>query len=241
MSIITTRENIEGAPALPTLGLLGFFGLVIYGALFGMPHKSSGTPTIWLLFLRYGWLALAFFLLVAPLWKGEAQKHWVNFKKIRFWVVVQNLIALFLVGLTGIYLSHTFPFLNGSWLHIVPVNGDDGGAPNLITVPLTLRFVGPVFFVLLILNIPMLANSEEKMFRVGTRSWPHALWRSLLFGLCHCTMGVSVATGLALSIGGLWFSWNYFRGGEERCTLHHTTYNLICFSILALMLLTVLR
>jgi hypothetical protein len=33
--------------------------------------------------------------------------------------------------------------------------------------------------------------------------------------------------GLALAVGGLWFTHQYFRGGVERSTVHHLTYNLL--------------
>jgi hypothetical protein len=38
--------------------------------------------------------------------------------------------------------------------------------------------------------------------------------------------------GLALSLGGLWLTHQYFRGGVERSALHHTAYNLILVTLL---------
>ena len=45
-------------------------------------------------------------------------------------------------------------------------------------------------------------------------------------------MGVPVCAGLALSLGGLWLTHQYFRGGVERSTLHPTAYNLMLVAAL---------
>lgn len=217
-------------------GLLAFLVFVIYGALFGMPHSSNEAPGISIILLRWLWPVFMLYLFVEPLLRAQAQKHWHHFKAIRLSTIACNFLVLVAVALSGYYLSVTFPLLNGSWLHLLPIS-QNGEATNLAAAPMQLPWVGPIFFVLFLLNIPYFASMEESLFRKGTRSWPDALLRSLAFGLVHCIMGVTVAMGLALSIGGLWFSWNYFRGGEERSTLHHATYNLIAIGLFALAVL----
>ena len=75
---------------------------------------------------------------------------------------------------------------------------------------------------------------EEKWFRLGTESWQQGLYLSFLFGMVHCLVGIPVAAGMVISIAGLWFTHQYFIGGVELSALHHTTYNLIIFSVLFL-------
>lgn len=56
------------------------------------------------------------------------------------------------------------------------------------------------------------------------------------FGLVHCLAGIPVFAGLALSLGGLWFTYQYFRGGVEASTVHHLTYNLLIMAAIAVFL-----
>lgn len=64
--------------------------------------------------------------------------------------------------------------------------------------------------------------------------WTLSGWvlKSLTFGLIHCTIGVSLGTGLALTLGGLWFSYQYKNGGIELSTAHHVCYNAIVMILL---------
>lgn len=75
--------------------------------------------------------------------------------------------------------------------------------------------MAPVFFTLLLAALPLLARAEERAFRRGTRGRLDALRRSLVFGLAHCLVGVPVFVGLALSVGGLYFSRQYTLGERE--------------------------
>jgi hypothetical protein len=50
-------------------------------------------------------------------------------------------------------------------------------------------------------------------------------------------MGVPLFAGISISIGGFWDSYQYFKGGVPRSTLHHLTYNLIVVSVIALIML----
>lgn len=66
---------------------------------------------------------------------------------------------------------------------------------------------------------------EEELFRDGTRNWRHVLPRSLVFGLMHLLPGVPIAAALALTIAGLWFTRQYFRGGVARSTTYHLAWD----------------
>ncbi len=182
--------------------------------------------------LRHAWIVFLLLFLALPLLKGEAQKHWHHFKAIRPGIVFHNLAVVVCV-LTASIVLNSAPFLNSSWLHLLP---GENNSTNLMAAPLSLRIVGPMFWMLLMLSVPLLAHAEEEMFRAGTRDWADGCKRSVLFGLCHCVMGVSLGTGLALSLPGLWFYLCYRRGGVERSTLNHAIYNWIVFGIIGVLM-----
>ena len=216
----------------------------IYGILFGvppagshsnasMPVRPSTSPT-WLI-ARYGWCLLLTAALCFPLLKGEAQKHWRFFRDIRLSMVFQNLGILILIVTCAAGLRFGLPFLDRSWLYLFPLS--DGSAININLLPAFIRYFGLLFVVLLVLNLPELAHYEERKYRSGTKDWKHGLRRSLRFGLAHCWVGIPLYAGLALSVGGVWFTYQYFKGGVERSTAHHLTYNLIAATLLVIYLI----
>lgn len=215
------------------VGLLALLLLLVACALAGNTASWSAVLAGAWAILRHGWVVFIFLFLALPLLRGEAQRHWHHFKKIRPWIVFQNMAVVVCVITTSILLNSTFPFLNSSWLHLLP---GENNSTNLMVAPLSLRIVGPMFLVLLMLNVPSLAHAEEHLFRAGTRNWADGCKRSVLFGLCHCVMGVSLGTGLALSIPGLWFYLCYRRGGVQLSTLHHAVYNWIVFGIVGVLM-----
>src|SRR5581483_1968633 len=117
--------------------------------------------------------------------------------------------------------------------------GPGAGEPppgNIILEPLAYRWLAVPFLLLLLFVLPSLAAAEERLFRQGTRGWRQGLVRSLIFGLAHWPMGIPLGAALALSIGGLWFTYQYFRGGIARSTVYHLTYNLLAILLIVLLL-----
>lgn len=108
---------------------------------------------------------------------------------------------------------------------------------NLNFAPTEIRFVGPIYLALLMFDLPVIAFTEEMIFRQGTASWPEAIVRSLLFGFVHMLVGVPLFAVASLSVAGLWFSYFYFEGGVELSTLHHTTYDFIVVGLILVMLI----
>lgn len=147
------------------------------------------------------------------------------YRGIRPLVVAQNFGILVVVAAVAFGLRFALPFLDRSWLYLLP--GAEPGGMNILMAPMHWRIPGIVFLLLLIPVLPRFAADEERRYREGTRDWRHGALRSLRFGLVHCWMGVPIYAGLALGVGGLWFTHQYFRGGVARSTLHHATYNLI--------------
>ena len=153
------------------------------------------------------------------IFKGLSALDWIK-------VVVLNLVVL-TATLTGIVLAYTYgpTFLQWSWLTLFATQGEQG--TNLNLAGASIPYFGIVFMILLILNFPRLARYEDEEFRDGTKNWLDAIPRSIKFGLWHCVVGVPLCAGILLAFPGLWFTRQYFRGGVERSTLYHATYNMI--------------
>jgi hypothetical protein len=165
--------------------------------------------------------------------KGIEKKEWA-----RLAITCPLLILALLVALIGLYDHVTGPaakVLQFSWLSLLASPTDKTAGTNLIvTAGASVPYFGIVFLVLLFLNLPGMARSEEEMFREGTKSWRDGIPRSLAFGLVHCLVGVPVAAGLALVIPGLWFTREYFQGGVDRSTRVHAFYNMMMIPLLAI-------
>jgi hypothetical protein len=65
------------------------------------------------------------------------------------------------------------------------------------------------------------------------------------FGMVHCLIGIPIGVGMALSIGGGYFTWCYLRGyrateseaaGVTESTRAHLAYNLSVFAIIGVAL-----
>jgi len=101
---------------------------------------------------------------------------------------------------------------------------------NINFVPMDYKLFRVPFLVLLYFNLPVLAWIEEQIFRHDMIMHPtaglwDAVWRSALFGILHVLAGAKLKTALPLTVGGLWFSWQYMYGGLEEATLAHLAMN----------------
>lgn len=177
--------------------------------------------------------------LVLTATQGRFTENLRWYRAVRPLMVAQSVgvLALVIAAAAGL-LALNNPILDWGWWSAVAAQaGDTSGGGNIITAPFSYPLLVPPFVLLLILVLPRLAYSEEMTFRRGTRSWRDGALRSLGFGLIHLTVGVPVAVALALSIGGLWFTRQYFLGGVRRSTVYHLTYNCL---VLALLLVAIL-
>lgn len=142
------------------------------------------------------------------------------------------IIAL-VIGAVAVLEKINSPVLQFSWLSLFGGKSDDVGE-NINLSPAKIPVVGVVFLAAILFNLPTLAYYEEMIFRQGLESYNQAALWSLIFGLCHCLAGVSIAIGLALSIGGMWFSSLYLQGTLADAITGHTAYNLIVVSLILL-------
>lgn len=110
-------------------------------------------------------------------------------------------------------------FLHWGWAQLI-----FGQATNVALQPfVTIEQVSPteqtspifpivlmvLFWALMILAVPFLAEVEEQIFRQGVSHWKGILWNSLLFGLAHLLMGIPIFIGLALFVPGFLFACRY--------------------------------
>jgi hypothetical protein len=70
-----------------------------------------------------------------------------------------------------------------------------------------------VFIVMLIPALPLFAEAEERIFRLGSeaRSGWQRIGKGVQFGMVHALIGIPIGAALGLSIGGWYFTWWYLR------------------------------
>lgn len=141
---------------------------------------------------------------------------------------------------TTAFVLIELPVLDWGWWSAL------GGTGNVVTGSTergddsaVLRLLPFAFLALLLPLLPLLAEREEQMFRLGAERWSAAkrVRRAVEFGLIHLVMGVPIGVALALSIGGGYFTWAYLRGyraggGDRQAALlestrAHAAYNAI--------------
>lgn len=185
------------------------------------------------------WIAipLTAFVTLSLVWElrdaGRFAKSLRILRTIRPWMVVAN-IPIIVLALGAFVLLDQISFMQWSWMSLIGGSGNS----TLIGLQYDWWFALP-FAALLFLALPLLAELEEQIFREGTRNWPHGIVRSVVFGLIHTAAGVSLAAGFALIIAGLWFTYQYFKGGVSRSTSYHIAWNVTLVSVLVVSLVFV--
>jgi hypothetical protein len=183
-------------------------------------------------------------VLALTAWRSRDGAHLALYRRIRPLAVAQSVVLLACVaGTVALLLSLQNPLLNFSWYAVLlehvsasPSDGiPAGGAANVLLEPLSYRWLAVPFVGLLLFLLPRLALTEERIFRSGTRTWRQGIYRSLIFGLAHLPMGIPLGAALGLSIGGLWFTRQYFRGGVQLAAVSHLTYNLVALCIISVL------
>lgn len=184
---------------------------------------------------------------------GFSIKVW---KAIRFRMVLENVGVIILVA-TSAYLLHSVSFLSYGWMNLMYEEGGSIiGSPMLEaeqSKSLLIQALPIIFLVLLISVLPFLAHIEEKIFRKGVFTWKGIIIRSVVFGLVHCIMGISIGVGLGISVAGFYFAIKYKKAyfkklheyteksysnmklaedhGVFVSTVCHTTYNTIIIGV----------
>ena len=178
-------------------------------------------------------VAYVFASLALTAWQSRSTSPLRWYRLVRPHIVLKSAGVLALVAAVAVALLQVGnPVLNWSWWNVVATqSGQDSGGGNIIAAPFSYPLLIPAFVALLILVLPRLAEMEELTFRRGTRTWRDGAIRSLIFGVVHMVVGVPLAVALALGIGGLWFTRQYFLGGVTRSTLYHLCYNCLALGL----------
>lgn len=191
--------------------------------------------------LKLSWCTLLTLSMGTTLFDGRLQKNLTVMSNITVWMVAQNLAIIVVVMSAFVALTKLHPVFKWSWFSLFRTREDEEAGiesegTNINIMPVQIKYFGLVFAILLIVNLPSFAMTEERWFRAGTDNWLEGLYISFLFGICHCLVGVPIGAGVAIALGGVWFTHQYFLGGIELSVLHHTTYNLILISVIFLFL-----
>ncbi len=146
-------------------------------------------------------------------------------------------------------LLMSVPGLDLGWWSAIGGEGNPALGMTSATNGSFLDIVVPfIFLAMLVLALPLLVSSEERMFRRGAelRTWRANVGWAVLFGLAHAVVGIPIGAALALSVGGLYFTGWYLhtwrRTGSQQLALMassraHLAYNAAILSIIAVALL----
>ncbi len=132
---------------------------------------------------------------------------------LRFRHFVLPIPVLCLVVLAVIVLLQV-PLLSFGWWTAIGGVGNPVTGTTDRTEGTALAWIIPLcFIVLLIPALPLFAETEERIFRLGSerRTFLQKTGKGIQFGLIHALIGIPIGAALALSIGGWYFTWWYMR------------------------------
>lgn len=164
-----------------------------------------------------------------------SRQIWTRLRWRHIWPVPFVLTGVLVVAFPLLLL----PVLRWGWWSAL---GGDGnpifGSSSTTTGTVWAWLIPLVFMVLVLLALPLFANAEERMFRMGAQHWSNGqrVVKVLQFGLIHALIGIPIGVALALSVGGAYFMAVYLRsyavtGSSTEATLEstraHTAYNAV--------------
>lgn len=150
------------------------------------------------------------------------------------WPVPFVLAAVVAVAFT---LFTLVPLTQIGWWSLLGGEGNPAFGEADVTAGTAWAWIVPLVFVTMLAPaLPLFAQREEEIFRLGAeeRTRRQRLVRSLLFGLVHAVVGIPIGAALALSVGGVYFTHCYRRAFARRgrrddalleSTRAHTAYN----------------
>jgi len=205
---------VPSADTLMTLAVLAFVGIRLVGGL-----RTANSPR--------GRRA------VAEIVRGIRVRH--------LWPV-PVVLTMVIVAAT---LLMRVPGLDWGWWTWLGGDGNPVFGSSQATAGTALEWLVPAVFVcLLVPALPLFAQAEERMFRLGAERWSlqRRVAKAAQFGLVHAVIGIPIGAALALSIGGAYFTIAYLRAwrakGSQReamleSTRAHTCYNAVIITLVA--------
>jgi hypothetical protein len=173
--------------------------------------------------------------------RSLSRQIWTGIRWRHIWPVPFVLAGVLLVAIPLMYV----PVLRWGWWSAL---GGDGnpvfGTSNTTTGTVWEWLIPLIFIALVLLALPLFANAEERMFRMGAQLWStrQRAIKVLQFGLIHAVIGIPIGVALALSVGGAYFMAVYLRsfgltGSTNEATLEstraHTAYNAVIITTVA--------
>ena len=179
---------------------------------------------------------------------GQGRLHVVEIAsglRARHFVLAVPVLAAVLVAVIALV---QLPLLDWGWWTALGGVGNPVTGTTDRTTGTALEWLIPlVFLVLLVPALPLFAEAEEKMFRLGAErrtKWGR-LRRSVEFGLAHALIGIPIGAALGLSLGGMYVTSRYLRTFQRtgdpdaavaESTRAHLSYNLTVIVIVVLAL-----
>jgi len=174
--------------------------------------------------------------------RSLSRQIWTGLRWRHIWPVPFVLGGVLLVAIP---LLVYVPVLRWGWWSAI---GGDGnpvfGSSSTTTGTVWAWLIPLVFMVLVLVALPLFANAEERMFRMGAQHWStgRRVLKVLQFGLIHAVIGIPIGVALALSVGGAYFMAVYLRSYARtrstneatiESTRAHTAYNAMIISTVA--------
>ncbi len=166
---------------------------------------------------------------VRLLGRRDVREHWLDIVtglRPRHFLLAPPALLLVITVAT---LLLQVPGLDWGWWTAIGGQGNPVVGSTERTAGTPLDWIIPAaFLALLTPALPLFAESEERMFRSGAQHWStgRRIRRAVEFGLVHALIGIPIGVAIALSIGGLYFTWRYLSGGLLESTRAHLAYNL---------------
>ena len=165
--------------------------------------------------------------------RSLSREIWTRLRWRHIWPVPFVLTGVLLVAVPLLFV----PVLRWGWWSAIGGDGNPVFGSSSTTMGTFWAWLIPlVFIALVLLALPLFANAEERMFRMGAQGWStrQRVVKVLQFGLIHAIIGIPIGVALALSVGGAYFMAVYLRsfaltGSTTEATLEstraHTAYN----------------
>jgi hypothetical protein len=174
--------------------------------------------------------------------RSLSRQIWTGLRWRHIWPVPFVLAGVLLVAVPLLYYV---PVLRWGWWSALGGAGNPVFGSSTTTTGTVWAWLIPVIFMaLVLLALPLFANAEERMFRMGAQRWGtrQRVLKVLQFGLIHAVIGIPIGVALALSVGGAYFMTVYLRsyartGSANEATLEstraHTAYNALIITTVA--------
>ena len=147
----------------------------------------------------------------SPRGRSLSRQIWTGLRWRHIWPVPFVLAGVLLVAIP---LLLYVPVLRWGWWSALGGDGNPVFGSSNTTMGTVWAWLIPLIFIaLVLLALPLFANAEERMFRMGAQLWStrQRVIKVLQFGLIHAVIGIPIGVALALSVGGAYFMAVYLR------------------------------